>query len=171
MRTPSRLALAALAFALVACGGDDGDGTPGDGDGGSIDAPPGTIDAAVDAPPGASALGRACTGMGQGDCPAGYECLTLPGGNGSWCSKRCADFQDPSCADGYTGPGFPMCVLGVRPTPNDPPVPYCEIVCQDLPGAPDICLPGECTGACPAPLMCTANLTTMPGQVVARACQ
>ena len=36
MRPLSGLALAALAFTLVACGGDDGDGTPGDGDGGTM---------------------------------------------------------------------------------------------------------------------------------------
>lgn len=169
MRSPL-ISLAALALTLAACGGDDDGGTPGDGDAG-IDAPPGAIDAAVDAPMGTSALGRACTGTGQGNCPAGFECLTLQGGSGSWCSKRCADFQDPSCQDGYTGVGFPMCVLGVRPTPGADPMNYCQIVCEDLPGAPDICLPGECTRACPTPLVCTADLKNQQGTTLARACQ
>ena len=174
MRSSPPLALAALAalvLSLAACG-DDGDGAGIDAS--SIDAPPGTIDAAVDAPMAQSVLGTACTGMGQGTCPVGYECLNLNGGSGTWCSKTCADPQDPSCEVGYAGPGFPACLLRVTPNGGGTPRQFCLIICEDLPGNPTICLPGECTGTCPAPLMCNANLSTGPvgmETVVARACK
>ena len=164
----ARLLAVVASLAFVACGGDDDGGSTTDAPPG--DGPPGTVDAAVDADTGNS-LGLPCTGTGQGTCPAGHECMTLFGGSGSWCSKRCADFQDPSCADFYTGVGYPICVPGIRPNPGAEPAPYCQIVCEDLEGPPMICLPGECTGACPSPLVCTQDLRDAQGQTLARACQ
>lgn len=168
MRISSSIALVTLAVALAACG-DDGDGL-GTIDASTIDSPAGIIDA----PTASSELGKACSGAGQGTCAAGFECLNLTGGTGRWCSKTCADPQDPSCEVGYTGVGFPACVFKVTPQGGGTARNFCAIICEDLPGSPTFCLENECTGACPAPLTCTANLTTGPmgmETVVARACK
>ena len=169
MRSTSLLLAASLLLGLstLAACGDDGDGT-----GTPIDAGSDGTDTPIDAPMAASALGQACTGTGQGNCPTGFECLTLQNGSGSWCSKTCADMQDPSCEDGYTGPGFPACLMSVTPSGGGPPRQFCLIICEDLPGTPNICEPGECTRTCPTPLMCNADITsTTTMMVLARSCR
>ncbi len=125
-----------------------------------IDAP-----AVVDAPvsidaPAAMGIGQACTGMGQGDCPSGFMCLTLTGGTGSWCSKTCTAGAGDMCATGYTGPGRAQCILQITPQGGGNPQTFCGVVCMDSPGGADYC-PG-CTGACPGALQCTSAL--MGGQ-------
>lgn len=165
MRTLTPLTIAALALALAACG-DDGDG------GATIDA---AIDAAtvIDAPAATGQIGATCTGTGQGTCAAGFTCLTLTGGSGSWCSKRCADVQDPSCEDGYTGPGFAACIFKIDFPGGEQDVPHCAVVCDDPAGGPMICPGGaqQCNGMCPGTLQCTANLTNMQTMmVVGKAC-
>lgn len=169
MRISSTIALVTMALALAACG-DDGDGL-GTIDAATIDSPPGTIDAGIDAS-SASALGTACTGMGQGSCPAGYDCLNLTGGHGPFCSKPCADVQDRSCEVGYTGPGFPACIFNVTPSGGGAAVPHCAIICDDPAGNPILCPGGaaQCNMMCPAPLTCSANLTTPQMMVVGKAC-
>lgn len=173
MRSSFALAFASLAVTLAACGGPDDDDGSTTIDASRIDAPPGAIDAAVDAPMAMGGLGSPCTGTGQGNCATGFECLSLTGGSGSWCSKTCTGAQDTSCGTGYTGSGFAACFLSVTPAGGGTARLFCGIICEDLPGAPNVCPGGDtqCNRMCPAPLMCTANLTTMPGgPTVARAC-
>lgn len=168
MRSLASLVLATLVITLAACG-DDGDGAGIDAS--SIDAPPGSIDAAVDAPLATSALGAACMGDGQGDCPTGYVCLNLNGASGRWCSKTCTGVQDTSCEVGYTGPGHPACIFNVTPSGGGTPVPHCAVVCEDQPGGPMLCPDApDCNGMCPGTLRCTANLTNQQMQVVGKAC-
>jgi len=145
----------ALVLGFVACGGGGGD--DGDDDGTNIDAPTSNIDApaAIDAPV-AMGIGQACTGMGQGDCPANFTCLTLQGGSGSWCSKTCTSGAGDMCATGYTGPGVAACILQVTPQGGGTPVNYCGVVCMDAAGGQDYC-PG-CNGTCPGALQCNAPL-------------
>lgn len=167
----------AMMFALACAASSSGDDVPQTIDAPSstpIDAPGTTIDAPgnppVDAPPATTAgLGAACTGTGQGSCPTGFECLNLTGGSGSWCSKRCTDINDQSCAAGYNGPGQPACILNVTPAGGGPAVPYCALLCFDAPGAPTYCpVATACNGTCPTPLACTADIGS-PAQ--ARLCQ
>lgn len=159
----------ALVLGLVACGGgDDGDG------GGVIDAPSGAIDAPggnIDAPPAASGIGQACTGMGQGDCPTGFQCLTLQGGSGSWCSKTCTPGQGTdTCAQGYTGPGIAACILQVTPQGGGTAMNFCSVICMDAAGGADYC-PG-CNGTCPGALQCAAPLMGgNPPMTLATGCQ
>ena len=167
MRTSSSIALVTMALALAACG-DDGDGVGGI-DASTIDSPPGTVDART----ATSELGKACTGNGQGNCAVGYTCLNL-GGSGSWCSKRCADIQDPSCEDGYTGPGSPACAFSIDFMGGEQDVPFCAVFCDDAAGGPILCPDGptQCNGTCPGSLQCTRNVTpmNMPMQVLGKAC-
>ncbi|HVV87986.1 MAG TPA: hypothetical protein VHE35_33325 [Kofleriaceae bacterium] len=165
------LAFATLALTFAACGGDDSTGTI-DAPGGTIDAPNGTIDAGVDAPTSGASLGMACTGDGQGTCPAGYACLNLQGGSGMFCSQTCTGTQDTSCGNGYTGPGFPACILKVDFMDGNPAVPHCGIVCEDEPGNPVICPGGaaQCNGTCPGTLQCNGGLMTMAGMLQGKAC-
>ena len=176
MRSFASLAFATVALALAlatvtACGDDGSSGTI---DASTVDGPPGAIDAAVDAPGiTGGTLGAPCTGTGQGNCAAGYACLNLNGGSGTWCSKPCTSTADMSCATGYTGPGFAACYLSVRPEGGGTPQQYCLVICDDTPGPPEVCPngPTQCNGTCPTPLMCVANLTSMSGTVVAKACK
>ena len=170
MRNSPSLVLVTLAFALAACGDDGGSGAI---DASTIDSPPGAIDAAIDGPAGGGTLGAPCTGAGQGNCATGFTCLNLNGASGTWCSKPCTDATDPSCETGYTGVGFPACYLSVTPMGGGAPQKFCLIICDDPPGAPNVCPNGQaqCNGTCPNPLMCTANLVNAQMQVVAKACK
>lgn len=154
-----------LTFGLVACGGDDGDGgiDAAGIDAPSIDAPP-NIDAAP-----AMGIGQACTGTGQADCPVGFECLTLTGGTGSWCSKTCTTGAGDMCMQGYSGPGIAACILQVTPQGGGNPQTFCGVVCADQPGdANDYC-PG-CNGTCPGTLQCSAPLMNQQGMTLATGC-
>ena len=170
------VALLIAAACASSGGGDDIPDNPDarvDAPSGNIDAPGTPIDAPgtpIDAPPsGTGTIGSVCTGEGQGSCPAGYECLNLVGGSGSWCSKRCTGVNDQSCAVGYTGPGHAACLLTVTPAGGGPAQPYCTILCFDAPGSPTYCpVASACNGTCPTPLQCTADIG-MPAQ--ARLCQ
>lgn len=173
MRLKSILALTAvslLSLGLSACG-DDGGGDPIDASP-AIDAPAAMPDASAipDAMPPVQALGRTCTGAGQGDCPTGFDCLTLQGGTVSWCSRRCVGQADPICADGYTGPGLASCFLSIDEN-NDgtPDFSACAVICSDPPGAPDIC--PTCDGTCPGALQCTAEVLDQNMAVIANSCQ
>jgi hypothetical protein len=163
---PLLLAAFALTFGLAACGGSGGD----DDDGTTIDAPT-AIDApvSIDAAP-AMGIGQACTGTGQGDCPANFQCLTLTGGTGSWCSKTCTAGAGDMCASGYTGPGVAACILQVTPQGGGTAMNFCGVVCADQPGdANDYC-PG-CNGTCPGALQCTTPLMGgSPAMTLATGC-
>ena len=136
-------------------------------DGGAIDQP--VYDSPPPPPDGvvANFLGRPCTGEPPaGDCPGGWECLTQPGGNGSWCTKSCTDQQDPICNAGYTGPGWGACIL--EPAAGGR---VCAIVCRDAPGGPTVCPANEdCTGSCPAPLECQSDILDGQGVIVGQSC-
>lgn len=143
----------------------------------AIDAPGGGgPDAAmpIDAPGGGgNALGMACVGDGQGSCPAGFQCLNLQGGSGSWCSRPCTGQDDLSCSTGYTGPGFPACFLTVTPAGGGAAQPFCTVVCFDEPGSPTLCPGGaaQCNNTCPSPLQCTGDLPLSGGGSAGRVCQ
>lgn len=163
---------AALLFACSPSGSDDVEDPIDaaiDSSNPPIDAPPNPIDG----PPATPGIGTACTGEGQGSCPTGFDCLTLQGGSGSWCSKRCTGTSDQSCAVGYTGPGHAACLLAVTPAGGGTPQNYCTIVCFDAPGAPTYCPGGDsqCNNTCPTPLTCTAEIAAQGGPVQARLCE
>lgn len=153
-----RLCLALVSFALIAC------------QGGVIDnATPDATPIPPDAPPPPNYLGQACDAVAL-PCPAGWECLTQPGGNGSWCTKGCTGQADPSCDLGYIGPGWGGCIL----TPVGRVDLVCAIVCADPAGPPTIC-PSDgtatCNGTCNAPLTCTGMITDANLNVVGSSCQ
>jgi hypothetical protein len=173
-------ALAAAILILGACAssGDDVENPIDARPGGNVDAPPGgNVDAPggnIDAPQAGPGIGTACTGEGQGTCPAGFACLNLVGGSGSWCSKPCTGQSDLSCPTGYTGTGFPSCLLSVTPAGGGPAVSYCTIICQDEPGAPTLCPGGaaQCNMTCPTPLMCNGMLTADgSGALLGKVCE
>jgi hypothetical protein len=124
---PLLLAVVALTFGLVGCGG-------GDDDGQTIDAPsgtdaPGAIDAGLDAPAGTNALGTVCT-FSNPQCPAGNTCTGVQGVGSTtmgWCSPMCMNMNS-ICSTGYTGPagGQPVCALS---TAMGAPPSLCAIVC------------------------------------------
>ena len=117
-------------------------------------------------------LGAACSGQGQGTCPVGYDCLTLQGASGNWCSKTCTMGAGDTCDIGYSGPGVAACVLNVTLTAGATPIPYCAIICKDEPGAPILCSPDtRCASACTTPLVCGLPLTTNTGTVVGQVCK
>lgn len=160
-----------LTLGLAACGGGD-DSSDIDA-GAQRDAPVGNVDASSGngdgMQPTGSAIGQSCTGApGQGDCPAGYECLNLQGGSGAWCSKRCQSPNDPVCAEGYDGPGLASCFLTIDPNDGNPAFMACGVFCNDPPGAPDIC--STCDGTCPGTLQCVGDVTDQNGNVVANSC-
>jgi hypothetical protein len=114
-------------------------------------------------------IGQACTGTGQADCPTGFECLTLTGGTGSWCSKTCMTGTSDMCAQGYTGPGVAACILSITPSGGGAAMNFCGVVCADEPGGADYC-PG-CDGTCPGALQCSAPLMGgMPAMTLATGC-
>jgi hypothetical protein len=159
--------LASLAFA-PACGGggddDGGGGGGGDGDGaGDTDGGASSADAASYA-----GLGQACEGEGQGNCPTGFQCIALEGGN--WCSKLCE--SHPQCQEGYTGPGLPACIVGVdtdNPADGEADFIMCGIVCEGIPATG--CDDETCDGTCPGGLTCTSPVTNMDGDQVGKACE
>jgi hypothetical protein len=165
MRT--RLAVLTLLSALAiapACGGggdDDGGGGDGGGDGDGVDAG-GTL---ADAAPYAG-LGQTCEGEGQGNCPVGFQCIALEGGN--WCSKECE--THPECQEGYTGPGIPACIVGVD-TNNDQMADFvmCGIVCEGIAGTG--CTADTCDGTCPGELACTSPVSNQDMEEVGKACE
>lgn len=158
-------------YGLIACGGsgggdDDDQQQPIDAASSAIDAPAQNIDAAA-----AMGLGQACTGAGQGDCPAGFTCLALQGGSGSWCSKTCTAGAGDMCATGYTGPGHAQCILQVTPQGGGTAMTYCGVICMDQPGDQTDYCPG-CNGTCPGALQCNAPLTTgNPPMTLATGCK
>jgi len=151
-----RACLTLLVLALAGCqGGIINNATP--------DATPIPPDAAPDP----NYLGVACGGA-LPDCAAGWECLTQTGGNGSWCTKSCTGQADPSCNQGYLGPGFGACIL----TPLGRTDLVCAIVCADPAGPPTICPAGTtCNGSCNAPLQCTGVITDANQIQVGSSCQ
>ncbi len=177
MRQLSIFFVSTLALTLVACGasggGDDDDDTSPDAN----TAP--TIDAMpqpIDGPPAATGtLGTACTPdaanpMGQGDCAAGFQCLSLQGATGAWCTKTCTGPADTSCDTGFNAPGLGYCYLQVDfdGAGGEAPVNYCGVICNDT-GA-GVCT--DCNDTCPNNyLQCTAALTDMGGNTVAEGCQ
>jgi hypothetical protein len=150
----------ASATTILACGGGGG----GD-DNSKMDAPKVFMDGKVymDAPAATGGLGQACTpdgSGGQGNCPAGFNCLNLMGGTGAWCSKTCTQGSGDTCKMGYTGPGVANCYLQVMGSNSSQF--YCGVICAET--TPNtICGPmgsASCTHTCPAPLMCKAPLTS-----------
>lgn len=156
-------------LSLVACGGGGGGGDD-DGDDGDDAVEPDAMESE------AKQIGDTCTPdaanpMGPGDCGAGMTCLSLQGGNGTWCSKTCTPGAGDTCADGYTGAGIPACVYGITFTQGGTPVNMCGVVCNDVAGDPVICDPATaCNGTCPGTLQCSAPLNDMNNTHVADAC-
>ncbi len=154
---------ATAAATIIACGGD------------SKTTPDSKVymDAKVfmDAPAGGgNAVGMACmagSGNPQGNCPSGYICAAFQGGHGAFCTKPCTQGSGDTCAAGYTGVGFPACIVQVGSGATAQTV--CGIICAEK-MAGSICPSGACTGACPSPLTCTVNLTTGSGATVGSAC-
>jgi hypothetical protein len=116
-------------------------------------------------------LGQPCTppmtGSGQGDCPAGYVCLSLTGGSHPWCSKTCTAGAGDTCAQGYTGPGVASCIESITFNMMGPPVDLCGITCA---GNVNNCTTTTCTGMCPGQMTCTATLKDMNMNPVGSAC-
>jgi hypothetical protein len=133
-----------------------------------MDAPKVFMDAPTSS---AKGIGDKCTppgsGSGQGDCPNGYICLSLQGGNGAWCSKPCTQGTGDTCNQGYTGVGVAACVFGITFTMGGTPVDMCGVICQDSTGS---CPANVCNNTCPSPLMCAAQLKNGSGSNVAKAC-
>src|SRR5262245_55059159 len=144
---------ALYAVALVAgCGGGGGKS-----DSAMTDAPA-SADAPsmmIDAPPPIMGLGQPCTpgATPQGHCPGGFECLSLNGGAGKWCSKTCTRGAGDMCAVGYLGPGLASCIFDIMDAAGTRQ--FCGVICNDTTGA---CPAAKCNNTCQAPLMCTANL-------------
>jgi hypothetical protein len=105
-------------------------------------------------------------------CPSGWDCLTQPGGNGSWCTKACTTQSDPVCSNGYVGPGFGACILTPVEGSTPPLARACAVVCSDPAGAPEICPAGvTCNGTCAAPLLCAGVITDANQIAVGMSCQ
>ncbi|MBA3393592.1 MAG: hypothetical protein H0T89_13165 [Deltaproteobacteria bacterium] len=164
----AKLITGVVALALIGCGGDDGGGETQPDSKVFEDAPPMQIDAPVSTQMG---IGQPCTptaggGAPQGDCPTGYECLMLNGGNGNWCSKTCTRGTGDQCSVGYVGPGIAQCIFDIM-TPNNPTRQFCGVICMDTTGS---CPATKCDGMCAGTLTCSANLTNMGGMVTGKAC-
>ncbi len=153
--------LLAIALALLtACAGGTGD------DSGDDVATP--IDAQFDPRPDAmppnpmpGPLGITCTPdpenpEGPGDCPDGYTCLDLDDGSGPWCSRVCTGQADTTCGDDYDGPGRAYCFWTISFEGGSTDVPYCGVICADVPGGPNFC-EATCDGTCPGSMACTAG--------------
>ncbi len=168
MRSSLRI-LALLAASLLlapACGGggdDDDDDTSGvDANLSAPDANPNAPDANTSNPAdantsGASQIGDSCTPgdgwMAQGSCSAGFVCVGLDGGSGTWCTKMCTGTSDTSCATGYTGPGAAICSLTIQDSGGtNPDQLVCIAWCADNTGG-NYC--PSCDGTCPGSLACT----------------
>lgn len=168
--------LAITAFA--ACGGSGDDDNGGDDDAPDASTTP-QPDAdttpspdAMTANPGT--LGYSCTPdgsnpMGQGTCATGYQCLSLQGGTGAWCSKPCDPMTPTSCDEGFNEAGLGYCFLQIDfdGAGGQDPAAYCGVICNDT-GA-GVCT--DCNDTCPANyLQCTAPLMS-GGMTVAEGCQ
>jgi hypothetical protein len=151
------------AAAVVACGGNSSSssGTDAkvflDGQGSGSGSGSGSGDV----------LGRHCTPSGsasgsdafpQGDCPSGYECLQLTGGNDTWCSRKCTMGSADTCNQGYSGTGEGQCVwnVGFGSGSDSPHASYCGIVCALTINGSNAC--SNCNGTCPGALTCSASL-------------
>ena len=149
----------AAAATVVACGGDD-------------HAHPDSkvyMDAKVfmDAPPaGANAVGQACGGSAAA-CPTGYQCIQAGSAAPAWCTKPCVQGSGDTCAQNYTGTGFPACIFKVGSGAG---MTVCGVICSET-TAGTICPGGACTGMCPGALTCTAPLQTGSGMMVGSACK
>lgn len=138
---------------FFACGGDDGGGG-GSGSDAHVD-----IDAKVflDAPQAAGGIGTACTpsmdGSGQGTCPPGYNCLTLQGGSGPWCSKTCTRGSGDQCGQGYTGPGVAACIWDISFGSGGTAYPFCGVICQGTSACGS-----SCNSTCPGAMACSYTL-------------
>ena len=91
-------------------------------------------------------LGLICTIAS--DCPGGHECIRLLGVGSQtdgFCSIACAGGDLATCADGYAGPGYPVCSSD-----------RCVIQCT-TPGDP---------GQCPAGLACLESAPQAPSYCV-----
>lgn len=162
-----------IGFTIAAAGcSDDGGDNGGDIDA-AVEFDAAGVDAApdIDAPPPVyQGLGQSCTGAGQGDCPAGFECLNLQGASGMWCSQQCVDQNDQVCANGYTGPGVPQCLLTVdQDNDGNPDFNSCLVLCEDGPAPGDGC--AGCDGTCPGAMICDQEIMDMNGGVVALSCR
>jgi hypothetical protein len=160
----SRLFSVALVFsvagaaAVVACGGDDGNKTNPDAK--VVDSSNGSgSGSGSGSNSNEQALGKHCTpaasGLGQGDCPAGYTCLAIQGGHDTWCSKTCTQSAD-TCDSLLNGPGLGACLLSLTGSDGGSAMTYCGIVCAANAGSA-VC--PDCNGTCPSNggLTCSAS--------------
>ncbi len=156
-----RFLLSAILLVCFGCGG----GGSGGNNGGDDDAPP--VDGSVNPPPAdapptnTAGIGTTCTpdaNNPQGDCPAGFTCLSLQNGTNPWCSKTCTQGAGDTCAQGYAGPGLASCLLTVTDQNGQNPQNFCGVICQDTTSGNQICPAATCTGTCPATLACSGDL-------------
>ena len=168
MRVPVWTLCFAFSLALGACGGGDDDGG-GDGAGDALPLPDGGGIVPDAMPQAGTALGRVCSGEGQGDCPTGYSCQALQGG--SYCSKECEPGAGGNtfCNTDYDGPGLALCLTGVD-TNQDQMADYfiCGVLCEDT--AIGQCDAETCDGTCPNGQSCTAPVRNQGGDEVGKGC-
>ena len=134
-----------VALLLTACGHvtnpEDTDARPSGPDASGLIDASATVDARVDAPPGANDLGVPCD-VNNAPCASGHQCVVL-GLSGSpsagYCSPGCT-VGGTECVDGYSGPpnGQPACAVGGQG--GEPQ--FCAIICTT-------------TAECPSGLACT----------------
>ncbi|MEZ4398887.1 MAG: hypothetical protein R3B06_02650 [Kofleriaceae bacterium] len=171
-RFVTSLAAVTVFAGLAACGGDDGGGGGGIDAAVSIDAPNGTVDAAIDAPNSVPGLGMTCNPQANPSmCPAGAPiCLTFNGTTG-FCSLVCASQQmnqpnamgqfprppagDPACQAAFSGAaGMPLCGVILSNT-LQPPIPQGG---QPMAGT-TYTYDAACAVVCGAGNTCPSNLT------------
>jgi hypothetical protein len=178
----SRLCSVALVFGIavgatiIACGNSGGSTNKSPDAKVFLDSAPMQMDAPTSS---GNALAQSCTPSSsnpQGDCPAGYTCLSLTGGTHPWCSKTCTAGSGDMCGVGYTGTGLAACFYRVT-VGSGSAQDYCGVICQDQTMGNMICSTTQCNGTCPSspPLACAAQLQGMGSNGsavnVAKGCQ
>jgi len=157
---------------VIGCGAGSRPNTGGDDDNPMTDAP---MTPPADGPGMQSmGIGSTCTpdqANPQGDCPVGFQCLSLQGGTNAWCSKTCTAGTGDTCGTGYTGPGKAQCIYQITPSGGGAAESFCGVVCQDQTANNQICPTATCNGTCPGTLACSAPLTDQNMTTVAQACQ
>jgi hypothetical protein len=168
--------LVTVATSFWACGGGGGGGG-GDDDGSDMQDAGVTTDSnsnnGIDANNGApSGLGDSCTpgsgGSGQGDCPAGYTCLSVENATHPWCSKACTSGPGDTCATGYSGPGVASCFEQIT-FGSAAPMSFCGVTCAG--DGVNGCTDATCDGTCPSGLACSGTLEDSSHNPIGSACE
>lgn len=149
---------AATGAMIVACGSDSGS---------KADAKI-FKDSFVPMDAGANVIGKTCGS--NADCGTGGLCITLRVSSGSgsgsamtghpFCSEACTQGAGDMCATGYTGTGFPVCLVSDGMGGH-----VCAVICAEKTSG-TLCPNGSCNGTCPGTLTCTVPLSTGSGSAV-----